>query len=56
MFERPFAGNIVRAALAKGSEQALVLCHVDTVWPLGELESGLSGSKTAKPSVREFTT
>jgi glutamate carboxypeptidase len=37
MFERSVAGNIVRAAFGNGSEQALVLCHVDTVWPIGEL-------------------
>jgi glutamate carboxypeptidase len=37
MFERPSAGNIVRASFGNGSEQALVLCHVDTVWPYGEL-------------------
>lgn len=37
MFERPSAGNIMHASFGNGSEQALVLCHVDTVWPFGEL-------------------
>jgi len=37
-FERPSAGNIVRSSFGNGSEQVLVLCHVDTVWPIGELE------------------
>ena len=37
MFERPNAGNIVRSSFGNGPEQALVLCHVDTVWPIGEL-------------------
>jgi glutamate carboxypeptidase len=37
MFERSSAGNIVRAGFGNGAEQALILCHVDTVWPFGEL-------------------
>jgi len=37
MFERPSAGNIVRAGFGNGPGQALILCHVDTVWPFGEL-------------------
>lgn len=37
VFERANAGNIVRAGFGNGSGQALILCHVDTVWPAGEL-------------------
>jgi glutamate carboxypeptidase len=38
MFERAHAGNIVRASFGSGSEQVLILCHLDTVWPLGEIQ------------------
>jgi glutamate carboxypeptidase len=38
VFDRPERGNHIRAAFGQGSEQALVLCHCDTVWPLGELK------------------
>lgn len=31
-------GNHVRAALGGGDRQVLVLCHMDTVWPVGEVE------------------
>lgn len=30
-------GDIVRAELGEGEGQLLVLCHIDTVWPLGEV-------------------
>jgi glutamate carboxypeptidase len=30
-------GNHVRAVIGNGPSQVLVLCHMDTVWPLGEL-------------------
>jgi glutamate carboxypeptidase len=38
MFERPHAGNIVRAGFGSGAGQVLILCHLDTVWPLGEIQ------------------
>jgi len=31
------AGGHLRASWGSGSEQALILCHLDTVWPAGEL-------------------
>lgn len=31
-------GDHVRAVLGDGPDQILVLCHMDTVWPLGEVE------------------
>jgi len=36
-FDRAHAGNIVRAGFGTGPGQALILCHLDTVWPLGEI-------------------
>jgi glutamate carboxypeptidase len=34
---QPNAGNHLRASWGSGDEQVLVLCHLDTVWPIGEL-------------------
>lgn len=34
---QPDAGGHLRASWGSGSEQVLVLCHLDTVWPTGEL-------------------
>jgi glutamate carboxypeptidase len=31
------AGDHLRAEFGQGSEQVLLLCHVDTVWPVGQL-------------------
>ena len=36
-FPRPSAGDHLRASWGSGDEQVLVLCHLDTVWPVGEL-------------------
>jgi glutamate carboxypeptidase len=36
-FLQPNAVNHLRASWGSGEEQVLVLCHLDTVWPIGEL-------------------
>jgi glutamate carboxypeptidase len=36
-FLQPNAGDHLRASWGSGDEQVLVLCHLDTVWPIGEL-------------------
>jgi len=36
-FVQPGAGDHLRASWGSGDEQVLVLCHLDTVWPVGEL-------------------
>lgn len=36
-FLQPDAGNHLRASWGSGNDQVLVLCHLDTVWPVGEL-------------------
>jgi glutamate carboxypeptidase len=36
-FLQPKAGDHLRASWGSGTEQVLVLCHLDTVWPVGEL-------------------
>ncbi|MBU3935829.1 M20 family metallopeptidase [Patescibacteria group bacterium] len=36
-FVQPDAGDHLRASWGSGDEQVLVLCHLDTVWPAGEL-------------------
>ena len=36
-FLQPNAGDHLRAAWGTGDEQVLVLCHLDTVWPKGDL-------------------
>ncbi|MBE0558820.1 MAG: M20 family metallopeptidase [Proteobacteria bacterium] len=36
-FLQPNAGDHLRASWGSGDEQVLVLCHLDTVWPVGEL-------------------
>jgi glutamate carboxypeptidase len=36
-FLQPENGNHLRASWGSGDEQILVLCHLDTVWPIGEL-------------------
>jgi glutamate carboxypeptidase len=36
-FVQPDAGDHLRASWGSGDEQVLVLCHLDTVWPIGEL-------------------
>lgn len=36
-FPQPSAGDHLRASWGSGDEQVLILCHLDTVWPLGEL-------------------
>lgn len=36
-FLQPNAGEHLRASWGNGDEQILVLCHLDTVWPAGEL-------------------
>ncbi len=36
-FLPPNAGDHLRASWGGGDEQVLVLCHLDTVWPVGEL-------------------
>lgn len=34
---QPDAGDHLRASWGSGNDQVLVLCHLDTVWPIGEL-------------------
>ena len=38
IIEQASRGNHLRAEWGTGDEQLLVLCHVDTVWSLGEIE------------------
>lgn len=38
ILEQPEAGNHLRASWGEGKEQALILCHIDTVWPMGEID------------------
>ena len=37
IFEQPEVGNHLRASWGEGREQVLVLGHMDTVWPRGEI-------------------
>jgi glutamate carboxypeptidase len=47
-------GHHVRAVWGSGRRQVLVLCHMDTVWPIGEIAKNpvrLEGSKLFGPGV-----
>ena len=46
-FLQPNAGDHLRASWGSGDEQVLVLCHLDTVWPAGELARRVSASQKA---------
>jgi glutamate carboxypeptidase len=37
VLEQADAGNHMRATWGEGTNQALILCHMDTVWPSGEI-------------------
>ncbi|MFB0517772.1 MAG: M20 family peptidase, partial [Acidobacteriota bacterium] len=38
ILEQQKVGNFLRVEFGQGEEQILVLCHLDTVWPLGEVK------------------
>ncbi len=38
ILEQPERGNHLRAEWGQGQDQVLILCHIDTVWGVGEVE------------------
>ena len=38
ILEQQRVGNFLRVEFGQGEEQLLILCHLDTVWPLGEVK------------------
>jgi glutamate carboxypeptidase len=57
MLEQPKGGNHLRACWGKGPEQVLVLGHMDTVWPRGEIRRRpfrIEGGKTYGPGVYDM--
>lgn len=56
-FLQPGDGALLRASWGDGNEQALVLCHLDTVWPIGELARRpfrIEGGKAFGPGVYDM--
>ncbi|MEW6334514.1 MAG: M20 family metallopeptidase [Thermodesulfobacteriota bacterium] len=56
-FLQPDAGDHLRASWGSGSEQVMVLCHLDTVWPAGELARRpfrIEGGRACGPGVYDM--
>ncbi|MHB1404345.1 MAG: M20 family metallopeptidase [Desulfitobacteriaceae bacterium] len=54
IIEQENSGNHLLASWGTGEEQILVLCHMDTVWPLGEIKKRpfrIEGDKAFGPGV-----
>lgn len=57
MLEQPEGGNHLRASWGEGPEQVLVLGHMDTVWPRGEIGRRpfhIEGGKAYGPGVYDM--
>lgn len=57
LIEQAEAGNHLRASWGNGQEQVLVLCHMDTVWPLGETQKRpfrIENGKATGPGVYDM--
>jgi glutamate carboxypeptidase len=57
IFEQAEAGNHLRASWGEGSGQVLVLGHIDTVWPQGEIKKRpfrIEGGKAFGPGVYDM--
>lgn len=52
-------GNNLKVTFGEGAEQALILCHMDTVWPLGEVARRpfrIEGDKAFGPGIYDMKT